>query len=166
MKRVNVVEGNPTRTSWLKSSLLVAFLMPVFLVSASHAQSPSRAERQLFDAANQERRNQGLPALHWNDALAAAARNHALEMAKRGAVSHQFPGEANLPTRARQAGVRFSSVAEDVDQGPNPRTIHQTLMASPPHRANILDSDMDSAGIGAIERNGQWFAVEDFSKSR
>jgi uncharacterized protein YkwD len=140
--------------------------MPIFSLSASRAQSPSSAERQLFDAVNHERKRQALPSLHWDEGLATAARNHALEMAKRGAVSHQFPGEPNLPTRARQAGVRFSSVAEDVDQGPDPRTIHQALMASPPHRANILDGDMDSAGIGAIERNGQWFVVEDFSKSR
>jgi uncharacterized protein YkwD len=39
-------------------------------------------------------------------------------------------------------------------------------MKSPQHRANILDSDMDSAGIGIAEHNGQLFAVENFSKER
>ena len=38
-------------------------------------------------------------------------------------------------------------------------------MKSPLHRANILDTDMDSAGIGIAERNRQLFAVEDFSKA-
>jgi hypothetical protein len=33
------------------------------------------------------------------------------------------------------------------------------------HEANILDPDMDSAGIGIAERNGQLFAVEDFSQA-
>jgi uncharacterized protein YkwD len=37
---------------------------------------------------------------------------------------------------------------------------------SPQHRANILDTDMDSAGIGVPERNGQLYAVEDFSKAK
>jgi uncharacterized protein YkwD len=39
-------------------------------------------------------------------------------------------------------------------------------MKSPQHRANILDTDMDSAGIGVAERNGQLYAVEDFSKAK
>jgi hypothetical protein len=39
-------------------------------------------------------------------------------------------------------------------------------MKSPQHRASILDTAMDSDGIGAAERNGQLFAVEDFSKAK
>jgi uncharacterized protein YkwD len=37
-------------------------------------------------------------------------------------------------------------------------------MKSPNHRANILDGDMDSVGIGIAERHGQVFVVEDFAK--
>jgi uncharacterized protein YkwD len=37
-------------------------------------------------------------------------------------------------------------------------------MGSANHRANILDRDMDSVGIGVVERGGQVFAVEDFLK--
>jgi hypothetical protein len=48
--------------------------------------------------------------------------------------------------------------AENVDEGPNPAAIHQSFMKSPQPRANILDPDMDSAGIGIAERNGQLFA--------
>jgi hypothetical protein len=39
-------------------------------------------------------------------------------------------------------------------------------MKSPHPRANILDLDMDSAGIGIAECEGQLFAVEDFSKAK
>jgi uncharacterized protein YkwD len=39
-------------------------------------------------------------------------------------------------------------------------------MKSQQHRANILDTDMDPAGIGIAERNGQMFAVENFSKAK
>jgi uncharacterized protein YkwD len=38
-------------------------------------------------------------------------------------------------------------------------------MKSAQHRANILDTAMDPAGIGVAERRGQMFAVEDFSKA-
>jgi uncharacterized protein YkwD len=39
-------------------------------------------------------------------------------------------------------------------------------LRSPNHRANILDSDMDSIGVGVADRGGQLFAVEDFSKAK
>ena len=154
------------RIPWTSSAVLIASLTLILLSSASRAQNASSAERQLFDAANHERRSQGIAALQWDEALAAAAHNHALEMAKRSTVSHQFPGEPSFPTRTRQAGAHYSSLAEDVDQGPNAGVIHQRLMASPLHRANILDRGMDSPGIGMAERDGQWYAVEDFSKAK
>ena len=55
--------------------------------------------------------------------------------------------------------------AENADRSPNPAAIHQSFMKSPQHRANILDPDMDTAGIGVADRNGQLYAVEDFSKA-
>jgi uncharacterized protein YkwD len=126
----------------------------------------SSSERQLTDAANRERKNLALPTLKWDEALANAARHHAAEMAKRGTISHQFPGEPSLPARATKAGARFSSLAENVAQAPNATAVHDLWMHSPPHRANLLDKDMDSVGIGVVEHNGEVFAVEDFSKAR
>jgi hypothetical protein len=36
-------------------------------------------------------------------------------------------------------------------------------MNSPPHRASLLDAQLDSVGIAVAEHNGILFAVEDFS---
>ena len=66
----------------------------------------------------------------------------------------------------RSARAHFTWISENVDEGPTPTAIHQSFMKSPQHRANILDSDMDSAGISIAERNGQLFAVEDFSNAK
>jgi uncharacterized protein YkwD len=151
------------RTKSLAS--LIACLI-LFSASAQPQQKTSDAERQLFDAVNRERKAQGLPSLKPDEALAAAARAHAQRMAEQGTLSHQLPGEPNLLARARAAGAHFTWLAENVDQGPNPTAIHQSFMKSPQHRANILDPDMDSAGIAIATRNGQLFAVEDFSKAR
>jgi hypothetical protein len=38
-------------------------------------------------------------------------------------------------------------------------------MHSPEHRANLLDSQVDSIGISVLRRNGQLYAVEDFDRS-
>ena len=146
-------------------ALLITLLTLIFATALAQ-QKPSDAERQLFDAVNRERKAQGLPSLKPDEALAAAARAHAQRMAEQGTISHQLPGEPNLLARARAAGAHFTWLAENVDQGPNPTAIHQSFMKSPQHRANILDPDMDSAGIAIVERNGQMFAVEDFSKAK
>jgi uncharacterized protein YkwD len=39
-------------------------------------------------------------------------------------------------------------------------------MKSPAHRTNILDSDMNSIGIGVAQRGGQLFVVEDFANAK
>jgi len=145
---------------------MLSALLILCSASGLAQQNSSDAERELFNAVNQERKAHGLPSLKSDEALAIAARKHAQRMAEQGTVSHQLPGEPGLPSRAKAAGAHFTWLSENVDEGPNPTAIHHNLMKSPQHRANILDSDMDSAGIGVAERNGQMFAVEDFSKAR
>ena len=120
-------------------------------------------EQTLFQSANRERTAQGLPPLRWNNALAAAARQHALQLAQQYTLSHQFPGEPGLAERVAQAGARFSTIAENIAEGPNAESIHELWMKSPPHRRNLLDPQLDSVGISVAERNGTLFAVEDFS---
>jgi len=126
----------------------------------------SSSERQLTYAANRERKSRGLPTLKWDEALASAARRHATEMANQGTISHQFPGEASLPARATKAGARFTFLAENVAQAPSAAAVHDLWMHSPPHRANLLDRDMNSVGVGVIARHGELFAVEDFSRAK
>jgi uncharacterized protein YkwD len=140
-------------------------LLALILLCAEGWTQQSR-ERELFAAADRARKAQGLPSLKWDEALATAARKHAEQMASHGSAAHQFPGEPSLPGRASQAGARFVWLAENVDQGPSVTSLHESLMKSPLHRANILDRDMDSVGIGIAVRNGQLFVVEDFLKAR
>jgi len=125
----------------------------------------SAPEQTLFDAANRERVARRLAPFKWNAALASAARAHAQRMAQENRLEHQFPGEMDLGTRVRLAGVRFRAVAENVAQGPSAAIIHTQWMNSPPHRANLLDPELDSIGIAVAERKGQLFAVQDFSQA-
>jgi hypothetical protein len=120
-------------------------------------------EQALLQSANRERATRGLPPLKWSAALAEAARTHALRMAQANTLSHQLPGEPPMQERAARAGARFSSLAENVAEGPDAPTIQAEWMNSPPHRANLLDRQMDSIGIAVATNNGTLFAVEDFS---
>jgi hypothetical protein len=42
--------------------------------------------------------------------------------------------------------------------------IHQGWMNSPPHRANLLNPNVDRVGIGVVSYNGLYFAVTDFAR--
>jgi cysteine-rich secretory family protein len=140
--------------------LALALSVQAKLWAGPPAESP---ERYLFDSTNRERETRGIPELAWDDALAESARQHAEEMANRGALSHQFPGEPNLIARVRDSGASFVAVAENVALAPTPAELHSEWMNSPPHRANLLDPEMNAIGISVVERGGELYAVEDFS---
>lgn len=130
------------------------------------AQAPRTvSEQYLFQAANAERAQRGLPPLRWDVSLYKAAGNHAREMAQRESISHQYAGEAELTERGRMAGARFSTIAENVAMAPSAATIHTAWMNSPHHRENLLDPDVDSVGISVLQRKGELYAVEDFDRS-
>ena len=142
-------------------------MVGILLCWPAYSQTPTlRAERDLFAAVNQARPAQGLTPLRWDESLATAARRHAKVMAERGSAQHGFEGEPSLSARVKQAGAHFSWLSENVIQGPSTEFIHVQFMKSPPHRANILDRDIDSIGIGVVEQRGQLFAVEDLSQAR
>jgi uncharacterized protein YkwD len=128
--------------------------------------SASAVEQQLFTGVNRARKAQGLTGLKWNEALAVAARRHAGLMAQHGSAEHGYAGEPGLASRVTQAGARFVSLAENVIQGTSAEGIQAEFLKSVNHRANMLDADMDSIGVGVLDRGGQLFAVEDFSKAK
>jgi uncharacterized protein YkwD len=144
--------------------LVCAFTSSAYAAPAAPAARPSNsAERLLYEAVNRERALLGLHQLQWDNALANAARLHTTLLADHDSLSHRFDGEADLQTRLHLAGASFRLVAENVAEAPDVSTLHIAWMNSAPHRANILDPQVDSIGI-AIERRGdQYYATQDFA---
>jgi uncharacterized protein YkwD len=153
----------------------VAVLLAIWAYVPAQAATPAAglpaagqltvAEQYLFAAANAERSQRGLPNLRWDPGLYRAADMHAREMAARASISHQYPGEIDLAGRGRQAGVRFSMIAENVAEAPTAVRIHDAWMASEGHRENLLDARADSVGIRVLRRDGELYAVEDFARA-
>lgn len=123
------------------------------------------AEQYLLRNINAERASLGLPAVKADPGLQAAARNHAMEMARTATLSHRLPGEPDLSTRGSMAGASFSRISENVATGPSVVVMHDALMQSPHHRDNILDGQVDSIGISVVQVADSLWAVEDFSRS-
>jgi len=123
------------------------------------------AEQELFRMINGDRAAAGLPELEWNEWLAQAARKHTIEMAHRGQLSHQFPGEPDMRDRIAATSLRFDASAENVALGPTTAEINDGWMRSPGHRANILGRKYNAIGVAVVRRGDQLYAVTDFAHS-
>jgi hypothetical protein len=145
------------------AAIVLAALLLTATLHAAPAPPQSAADLTLLSAANRDRASAGLALLQWDGALAAAAHQHAVLMAQRNTLSHQFPGEAPMQDRARHAGARFSLIAENIAEGPSIPGLHTQWMNSAPHRANLLDRELNTIGISVVQSGNMYFAVEDFS---
>ncbi len=119
---------------------------------------------QIVMLGNKARAEVGAGPLEWDPALAAAARQHCLQMAAEGPISHRYPGELDVAGRAGVAGAHFSLIEENVAVGPTPASIHNGWMHSPDHRANLLSPDVDRVGVAIVASRGVLYAVADYER--
>ena len=156
----------------MKFHLVLALLLVLASsLFAQREQDPAAMEQDLFRLVNQERAKAGVPALRLDPMLVDAARAHAQVMAQRKTLSHRLEGEPDLSQRIAATRLRFNAVAENVSsaQGSDESTpadvAHGGLMGSPPHRANILNPDYNSIGIGVARAGKTYYTTEDFAKA-
>jgi Cysteine-rich secretory protein family len=148
------------RGTWIVIAIsLWAFSTPAFLPAKGNPDA-----QQIFELTNQARLDHGLQPLKWSDSLATAADVHARRVAQEPDLSHQYAGESGLAERAARAGVHFRAIAENIAVGDSAPMIEKGWMHSIPHRANILDPQMDTVGIAIIEGIGNLYAVADFAR--
>lgn len=123
-----------------------------------------QAEAQLLRLANQDRALAGLPVLEFNEGLTQAARKHAFAMAQQRQLSHQFAGERALGSRIAEASdLRLDQAGENVALDLNIDSAQDHLMASPPHRRNLLDPGFNVAGFAVVRSDGRLYVVQDFA---
>jgi len=124
------------------------------------------AERQLLDLANADRVSAGLAPLKMDDGLVRAARAHAVKMAAQDQISHQFSGEPALGDRiSANSTLHLDREGENVASAPDPEDAHRALMASPPHRDNLLNANFNVAGIGVVRKGAKIYVAQDFGDS-
>jgi hypothetical protein len=147
--------------------IAVFFIAGAFGARAQRSErtpQPAKAE-QLFAMANSTRAQEGRRRLVWDQALADAAMKHCMRMAAEGPISHRYSGEADLTTRAADAGAHFSLIEENIAVGSYPGSIHQGWLDSPGHRANLLNADIDRIGVAVVAAQGVLFAVADYARA-
>ena len=132
------------------------FLLPpilaILILGAMPAiYSDSSEEYYMLNLINNERQSQGLEPLTMNSALSNAARLHSQDMINRNFFNHVNPDGLAPSDRARNAGYNFIALAENICGNPSIDAGHSSLMGSPSHRTNILNSAYKEVGIGIVD---------------
>ena len=109
----------------------------------------NRFEAAVVSAINSQRSKHGLRAL----VVAAGPTDVARRWAMRMAAGSQLSHNPNVGSQLKSAGSSWTWMGENVGYGSatNPGALVSAYMASPPHRANILNSRARYLGIGVVD---------------
>ena len=133
------------------TSLALVVAMLVLGAATARPAGATTTEATVTSKINAARANHGRHRLTTRSDLVAVARGQAQRMASRNTLYHN-------PSLAQQVR-NFRWVGENVGYGPSVSAVHLAFMASPGHKANILDSDYTEVGVGAVWANGRvWIA--------
>ena len=106
---------------------------------------------------NRERVAAGLHPLMPHAGLRRAARAHGSELFARGYLSHRSQDGRWPDQRVKGLGIRVRRVGENLAYASDVREAHAVLMASLPHRKNLLSTQYRLVGIAVL--NGGRFGV-------
>ncbi|WP_432498225.1 CAP domain-containing protein [Kineococcus auxinigenes] len=101
----------------------------------------------VLDRTNAARATAGCAPLHVAEAMTDTASAHSAEMAGGGRMSHVGADGSTPRTRLAAHGVLPRRTAENVAYGYDAASVVDAWLASPGHRANILDCRLTLVGI-------------------
>lgn len=134
---------------------LVAAAIFVLLVGAvvPTAGATTSAEQAVHSMINEARANNGRKPLSLSAKLSRIARSHSKQMATSGTLFHSC-------LQCRIGGGR--RLGENVGFGIDHVSVQADLMASGPHRANILERKFRRVGVGIVRRGGLAWVTQIF----
>jgi uncharacterized protein YkwD len=148
-----------TRTLAALAAVLVAAIVPSEGSARPAAASATATQLQsaLLAQINAFRARHGLVRLRVSPALSRAADGHSAQMARLGFFSHDSANGQSFSARLARVytlgGYRRWAVGENlVWGGPDIAAARafRLWVASPPHRANLLDARWREVGLGAV----------------
>ncbi len=119
---------------------------------------------------NNQRLANNLPLLKENIKLNAAAKAKAQDMFKNQYFEHVSPSGKGPADLAKTAGYDYLMIGENLAMGnfENDKKLVEAWMASPGHRANILNDKYTEIGVavlqGTYEGHTVWMAVQEFGR--
>ncbi|MCL6613723.1 MAG: CAP domain-containing protein, partial [Firmicutes bacterium] len=110
----------------------------------------SAEERQMVELVNQERAKAGLAPLTVVPQLVEIARIKSRDMVTANYFGHNSPNFGSTFNLVKQWGIPYTYGGENLAGAADVLTAHRMLMASPGHRANILNPRFNRMGIGIV----------------
>jgi uncharacterized protein YkwD len=144
-------------------TVLLAVLLATAALDPADPTGLAGLEDAVVRAVNDVRQTHGLAPLAVRPELAAIARAHSRDMARRGYFDHRDPRGASAADRARQAGVRYRKLGENIAETDAPdlvATIVPGWLGSPGHRASILDPEFRQTGVGVWREGGVSYVTQ------
>ena len=132
-------------------AVLVALVVPVGAARAS-----GDAAADLTRWIGEERAAAGIAGLQVASDLVQVATRHSQRMAEEGRLHHNEALSSEVDGWER--------VTENVGYGPDARSVHDALMASSSHRANILDAGVTQVGVGVAFTDGTLWVTQVFRR--
>jgi len=129
------------------ASALVVTLLATATTMAPSASATLRREKML-GWVNHARVDHGVRKLKMDKHVVKLAHDHNVDMATKDKLFHS----SNLSYKLRY--VNWSTWGENVGAGVDPYGLFKAYMASPDHRANMLNKNFDHVGISFIVRDG------------
>jgi uncharacterized protein YkwD len=114
------------------------------------AVTAQEAETQIVALINRDRKLAGVAPVVVDDKLTAIARAHTQDMVDHDFVGHVSPRTGSTMDRVRRTGLAPTFVSENVGRGYTADEAEQGFMASPGHRANIVDPRPARVGVGVV----------------
>ena len=144
--------------------MLMVFLLSALSIGQTASALAPDSEDEILQLLNQERQSRGQPPLSDSEPLRKAARRHSQRMAEAQQIGHKLAGEHDLSRRLGEETQHFDSSGENVAVAASAARAHAALMHSPGHRANILDPDYNSVGIGVVRSGREIYVTQDFAR--
>ncbi len=133
--------------------------------SGSATYGLSTNERLMYNLVNQDRIGNGLSPLTLDMALVNLARMKSQDMYQNNYFSHTSPTYGSAYDMEKKAGLSYTIMgAENIAKAPTVQYTEQAFMNSPGHRANILNSQHNTIGIGITDTQSGVVVTQLFAK--
>jgi uncharacterized protein YkwD len=141
------------RTRLARRSLMLAGFATMSPGLRGVVQADTRAS-QVFELTNLERAAAGVPPLLLSPELTQAAQDYAEVLAGGDCFGHACGPQADLRSRVERSGYTdWTRLGENIAAGQrSPVEVMAAWMASPGHRANILNPAFREIGLGVVNR--------------
>lgn len=107
-------------------------------------------ELEVFNLINQQRANNGLPALKIDSEVQRVARIKAQDLVDNNYFAHNSPTYGTPFNMLKSFGITYNSAGENIAGNSSNSAAVTAWMNSSGHRANILNSSYNYTGIGVV----------------